>query len=197
MSEYFWEEEIFINNIEVLESQLRNMFAGVVWTHKIQEKQADIYLNRLKILEFFRIGSSAITASGIFAVMFIDKFSLKIATAIISLLSLFINSYYKTYDLKGLQKQHKKSALALLEIREEFITVLCDIKLNKYTEDDLIKKRDDLLKRQMNIYKGALDASTDAYNKTQKALKIQKDNTYSDEEIDSFLPIVARKDLTI
>lgn len=172
------------------------MFAGVVWTHKIQEKQADIYLCRFNLLEFFRIGSSAITASGIFAVIFINKFWVKIATAIISLLSLFINSYYKTYDLKGLQKQHKKSALALLELREEFITVLCDIKLNKYTEDDLIKKRDELLKKQMNIYKEALDTSAKAYDKAQKALKVQKDNTYTDEEIDSFLPMIARKNIT-
>lgn len=172
------------------------MFAGVVWTHKIQEKQADIYLKRFNSLEFFRIGSSAITASGIFAVIFADKFWLKVATAIISILSLFISTYYKTYDLKELQKQHKKSALALLELREEFISVLCDIKLNKYIEEDLIIKRDELLKKQMNIYNGALDASVKAYDKAQKALKVQKDNTYTDEEIDSFLPMVARKNMT-
>lgn len=29
--------------IEVVESQLRQIFISVAWTHKIQEKQADIY----------------------------------------------------------------------------------------------------------------------------------------------------------
>lgn len=29
--------------MEYLESQLRQKFASVVWTHKIQEKQADYY----------------------------------------------------------------------------------------------------------------------------------------------------------
>lgn len=172
------------------------MFAGVVWTHKIQEKQADIYLSKLNLLEFVRIGASAITTSGIFAVIFLDTYWLKIATAVMSIVSLFINSYYKTYDLKGLQKHHKKSALDLLELREEFISVLCDIKLNKYTEENLLKKRDELLKRQMTIYKGALDTSGDAYDKAQKALKVQNDNTYTDEEIDSFLPMVARKNIS-
>lgn len=172
------------------------MFAGVVWTHKIQEKQADIYLDRFNMLEFFRLSSSAVTMSGIFAVIFIDKFWLKVATAIISVISLFINSYYKTYDLKGLQKQHKKSALDLLELREEFISVLCDIKINKYDEDNLIKKRNELSQKQMCIYKESLDTSADAYERAQKALKQQNDNTYSDEEIDSFLPIIARKNFT-
>lgn len=173
------------------------MFAGVVWTHKIQEKQADIYLERFNRLEFFRLSSSAITMSGIFAVIFIDKFWLKIVTAIISVMSLFINSYYKTYDLKGLQKQHKKSALDLLELREEFISVLCDIKLNKYDENSLLNKRDELSRKQMCIYKGSLDTSSDAYGRTHKALKEQNDNTYSDDEIDSFLPVVARKNISV
>ena len=35
-----------INNIEIIESQLRQVFASVVWSHKIQEKQADIYLKQ-------------------------------------------------------------------------------------------------------------------------------------------------------
>ena len=39
-------------NMEILESQLRQIFASVVWTHKIQEKQSDIYLNRYNNLEF-------------------------------------------------------------------------------------------------------------------------------------------------
>ena len=38
-------------NIELLESQIRQIFASVVWTHKIQEKQADIYRDRYNKLE--------------------------------------------------------------------------------------------------------------------------------------------------
>ena len=169
------------------------MFAGIVWTHKIQEKQADIYLDKLNIMENCRIGLSAITTSGICAVIFIDEYWLKILTALISIASLFINSYFKVYDLKALQKHHKKSALDLLELREEIIALLCDIKIGKYNEETLTKKRDEILKIQMQIYKGCLDASSKAVTKASDNLKNRQDNTYSDQEIDGYLPVLARK----
>ena len=36
--------------VRVLEDVARNLFANVVWTHKIQEKQAEIYEHRFKWL---------------------------------------------------------------------------------------------------------------------------------------------------
>lgn len=184
---------IIINNIEIIEGQLRQLFASVVWTHKIQEKQADIYLRRYKCLEFWRIALSALTASGVFAVVFANNWFLKIATAIVSAISLFINTYFKTYDLKLLQKQHKKSAVDLLELREDYTTILCDIKMNKYTEEELINKRDELIKRKIKIAKCTLDADEKAVDEASDNLKKRQDNTYSDEEIDSYLPKLARK----
>lgn len=169
------------------------MFAGVVWTHKIQEKQADIYLDRYKLLENWRIGVSAITTSGIFAIIFIDNYWLKIVTAIISIVSLFISSYFKVYDLKALQKKHKSSAIDLLELREELIAILCDIKIEKYDESSLSFKRDEILKKQIKIYKECLDVEEKAVNRAVDNLKNRQDNTYSDEEIDSYLPVLARK----
>ena len=179
--------------MNIIESQLRQIFAGIVWTHKIQEKQSDIYLNRYNFMEFIRIIISALTTSGVCAVIFVDQYILKIITAIISFLGLGISIYYKSYDLGSLQKKHKKSALELLELREEIITVLCDIKMEKYNEESLIIKRDEIIKKQFEIYKECLDATPQAVKMASENLKIRRDNTYSDEEIDSFLPILARK----
>lgn len=65
--------------------------------------------------------------------------------------------------------------------------------MNKYVEDELIKKRDEIIKKKIQIANNILDASEDAVNKASENLKIRKDNTYSDYEIDSFLPLLARK----
>jgi hypothetical protein len=144
-------------------------------------------------METCRIVFSAVTTSGICAVIFINENWLKIVTALISMGSLFINAYFKVYDLKAIQKHHKQSAIELLELRENLIAILCDIKLGKYNEETLIKKRDEVLKKQMDIYKECLDASSKAVTKASENLKDRGDNTYTDEEIDSFLPILARK----
>lgn len=176
-----------------MESQLRQVFASVVWSHKIQEKQADIYLSRYNFLEFLRILLAALTSSGIFAVVFMDNFYLKLVTVIIADISLFITTYFKSYDLKELQKQHKKSELEWLELRENIMTVLCDIALNKYDEDELIKKRDEFLKRKIEIAKLCVDANNKAVKKASEDLKVRDNDYYSDEQIDSFLPQLARK----
>lgn len=44
-----------------------------------------------------------------------------------------------------------------------------------------------------NIERECLDASTKAVKKASNDLKVREDDTYSDEEIDSFLPVLARK----
>lgn len=150
-------------------------------------------MSRYNFLEFLRILLAAITSSGIFAVVFIDNFYLKLVTAIVSAISLFITTYFKSYDLKDLQKQHKKSALEWLELRENMMTVLCDISLNKYDEDNLIAKRDEFVKRKIEISKETLDPEEGAVNQASKNLKNRQDNTYTDEEIDSYLPQLARK----
>jgi 3-deoxy-D-manno-octulosonic-acid transferase len=145
------------------------------------------------MLEFWRITLSAVTSSGICAVIFVDNIRLKIATAIISGISLFISTYYKSYDLKSLQKQHKKSAIELLELRENLVSALCDIKINKYDEEELVKKRDELIKRKIQIAKCTLDPDEKAVDEASNNLKKRQDNTYSDDEIDSYLPNLARK----
>lgn len=106
---------------------------------------------------------------------------------------MFITTYFKSYDLKSLQKQHKKTAVELLELREDLVSVLCDIKTGRYTEEELKVKRDLMLKRKIDIAKNTIDPDDKAVNKASDNLKNRKDNTYSDNEIDSFLPILARK----
>lgn len=123
----------------------------------------------------------------------VDELWLKLVTAIVSAVSLFISTYFKTYDLKLLHKQYKKSALDFLELREELVSVLCDIKMSKYKEDELLKKRDDLIKKKIKISNNTLDASKEAVNQASDNLKKRGDNTYPDEEINSYLPILARK----
>ena len=100
---------------------------------------------------------------------------------------------YKTYNLKESRDSHKLSALEFLQLKNETICVLSDIKLNKIELDEATKKRDEILLKYHNICKKSLSTCDRAVKKASKALKIQKDNTFSDEEIDSYLPVELRK----
>ena len=104
-----------------------------------------------------------------------------------------LNTFYKTYNLKESRDSHKLSALEFLQLKNETICVLSDIKLNKIELDEATKKRDEILLKYHNICKKSLSTCDRAVKKASKALKIQKDNTFSDEEIDSYLPVELRK----
>lgn len=48
-----------------LEDLVRTQYANVFWTHKIQEKQAEIYESRHKLFSWVNIISASLTSAGI------------------------------------------------------------------------------------------------------------------------------------
>lgn len=180
--------------MNIIESEIRQIFASIVWNHKIHEKHCDINSFWFNILEFCKILSSAITTSGILTCFFIDEFVLKLITTIFSAICLFINTFYKTYNLKETRDSHKLSALEFLELKNEVICILSEIKLERINIEEAVLKREEILNRYHDICKRSLSTCDRAVKKASKALKIQKDNTFSNAEIDSFLPIELRKE---
>jgi len=54
-------------------------------------------------------------------------------------------------------------------------------------------ERDDLLEELHSVYSGAPSTTYQAYKKAQEALKHLEDMTFSDDEIDAFLPRELKK----
>lgn len=63
---------------EMLESSVRDTFGSVVWSHKIQEKQADICSQHYKRLETMKIIAASITTVGIISLIFRMSYGLKL-----------------------------------------------------------------------------------------------------------------------
>ena len=83
-----------MNDYQVVCDLIRQQFASVVWTHKIQEKQADIYAERYSMLETANIIVAALTSCGVVGLIFQGEESLwlKIVTAFFSFATLAIVS---------------------------------------------------------------------------------------------------------
>jgi hypothetical protein len=182
-----------VKNIGALEAEIRQLFGKCVWTHKIQEKQADIYKSWSFWLELVRIIASAITTTGILALLLVDGIGLKIATAIVSLISTGINLYLKKYDLDSLEKAHKSSAVEWLCLREDYLSLLTDLACDRLTDEDLLEKRNSLRTCYKELCKKSPNTTGKAYDKASKSLKMNMDNIISDEEINAFLPIELRR----
>ena len=176
-----------------LEALARQLFASVVWSHKIQCKQADIYKNRYNVLNIISIVISALTTAGIFSLIFADGVWLKIISAIFSFAVTAISAFLKTFDLSTLEKEHMKTANELWYIRQRLFTLLIEIGVGRKDYGTLMAIYQEIQLDLKKIYDNSPTTLDKAVAMAKKALKIDGDYTYTDEEIDSYLPAICRK----
>ena len=185
--------------VKILESQIRECFGRVVWTHKTHEKCSDIYAEQLKSLKTKEILLSAITTTSLLVTIFGDSKIAAIVAAICSTIILVINIYTRDYDLGKLSKSHADVAGKLWNIRESYISLLADIKIGSLTVDEIKLKRDGLQELLRLVYQNAPRTNFKAYEAASKSLNKDgvintgEEFTFIDEEIDRFLPQELRR----
>lgn len=186
--------------IKLLNSQIRNSYGNVFWTHKIHEKDADLYRiwnNRLKITQ---IVLSAISTTGLVFVLFgVDESNIAegnnclvryaaIISAFISALLVIANSLSKGYDLGELSASHGATAIKLLDLREEYLSLLYDIKGRHLSVESIQKRRDELKEKTLAIYANAPRTTSCGYTKAAKAIEIGEP-FFTKESLNKILPI--------
>lgn len=176
------------DKITILESQLRECYGRVVYSHKTHEKCSDILLSRHSAIKLLQIILSALATGGFVSILFGSGNIGAIISGLLSTILLVINSYTKNYDLGEIAQKHKQAANELWLIREEYLTLITDLKINGNEIKEIQKKRNKLLIRLNKIYEGSPSTMPKAYSKAQEALKNLEDMTFSDDEIDKFLP---------
>lgn len=178
---------------EILEGQLRECFGRVVYSHKTHEKCADILLSRLSVIKLWQIILSAVTTSGFLAIILGAGNAGVVIGVLVSTALLVLNAYTKNYDLGELAQKHKQSANDLWIIREKYLSLITDLRMGEIPLEKLQQIRDELLQELHAVYSGAPNTTYLAYRKAQEALKTLEDLTFSDEEIDAFLPKELKK----
>lgn len=174
--------------VKILEDEVRQTFMSVTWSHKIQEKQAEIYYNKYKKWETVRIVCSALTTVGLFSLIFSDQIIVKIISSILSLIITFISTMFKSFNLQQLSDKHKSTANKLLEMRDKFRTLLVEINLDLEDSSRLLSNYEALQIELHKIYNEAPNTTEKAVDEARIALEIKEDNKFSDEEIDRNLP---------
>lgn len=175
-------------NTQILEGQLRECYGRVVYSHKTHEKCADILLDELAKIKRWQIILSAVASTGfVTAILGSGKIG-GIAGLIVSIALLVLNTYTKDYDHGELAQKHRQAASELWLIREKYLSLLTDLCRSAKNEDEISESRDLLLEELHSVYSGAPSTNYKAYSAAQEALQNLEDMTFSDEEIDAFLP---------
>ncbi|WHT40388.1 SLATT domain-containing protein [Myroides sp. mNGS23_01] len=177
----------------LLESQIREIYGRVIYTHKTHEKCADVLKGRNDFLKAIEITFSALTTTSILVIIFNNEVIFQFVAALFSTVLLCITLYSKDYNLLAIAEKHKQAALDILEIREKLFSLLVDIRIGNEEIGSLQQRRDALNEQLVNTYRGAPKTITKAYQIASKALQKNEEFTFSDEEIDKFLPESLRK----
>lgn len=187
------------DSIKILESQIRECFGRVVFSHKTHEKCSDIYAEHLKKLKLFEIILSTLTTTTLLSSIFGEQKIGTITGAILSTIVLGITIYTKDYDLGQIAKNHADTANKLWDTRESYISLIADIKASSLTIDQIKIKRNELHDSLNVIYQNAPRTNCKAYERASKALNENgqlntgEEMTFSDKEIDRFLPLELRR----
>jgi hypothetical protein len=172
----------------VFESQVRELYGRVAYTHKTHEKMAEKKAALQSHIKIAQIVLSAIATSGAIGVIVTNDASAKIVTALFTVATLAVSTYVKDIDPGALAQKHRQTASDLWNIREAYLSLLTDLRDESKSLEGLKGLRDVLQAHLHEIYKLAPNTDGDAYAKAQKALKHNEDLMFSDGEIDAFLP---------
>ena len=171
-----------------LEDLVRARYASVAWTHKIQEKQAEIYDSRYSIMATINIVAATITSVGIISLLFTDQSWVKFASSIVSFVSVFLGAFMKTFDFSSMSKANKVAATKLVALRDELQTLLFKIRACTHPINELEQEFENIQQKIHTIYDEAPKTSDAAVKMAGESIKVKKDNSFSDEEIDLLLP---------
>ena len=131
---------------------------------------------------------SAITTGGFISVLFgVETIGSIIASTVAAVL-LSLNVYMKGEDLGTLIRSHEETASDIWLIREKYQSLITDLVIGGKPLETIQQERDVLMEELHSVYSNASRTTYKAYKKAQQALKYSEDMTFSDEEIDAFLP---------
>lgn len=176
------------NKYRILEDIARNLYVNVFWTHKIHEKQAEIYECCYGWLKGINTFFAALTSAGVIALIFKDPIGLKVASAVCAFVTTALSAFLAAFNFKAMATANKTSAVKLVGLRDELLTILAKIKYMKQDIPELMQEFESIQKRVHEVYELASKTTKCAVKKADSAIKESKDGTYTDAEIDALLP---------
>lgn len=181
------------DSLRILEAQIREVFGRCVYSHKTHEKCADQYLAMNQWIKIIQMGLSAGTTTSLLLALFGDTHLATAIGAALSTLLLILTAYTKDFDPGQNSQRHSDTATRLWAIREAYFSLLTDLACGLISTEGIVKRRDQLQESLEGIHTGAPRTNSRAYKAAQEALQIKEELTFSDQEIDNFLPVALRR----
>lgn len=176
-------------------AQAREAFGRVVYSHKTQEKQADICFRRHRWQQAALIALTAIS-SGTFLTSVLGVWArpelASLTTSFIALLVTATSLGARTFRFEDESEAHRDIASRLWDVRESYVSLISDLMSGSVTDAEARARRDELQESARAAYADAPRTSDRAYVRASHGLQNNEELTFSPSEIDLFLPKALR-----
>ena len=173
---------------------IRESFGRVVYSHKTHEKDAEIASSQATITKWVNIVLTALTSGTLISTIVTNEIILAYISAALATLTLAFTIFQLSFNPEEKAEKHSQLAKELWYVREKYINLMADIKNGRINDDTVAMRRNELIEELKLIYKFAPTTSPKDYKQAQQALKINEEMTFSDDEIDQFLPTELKSD---
>jgi len=173
----------------VLEAQIRELYGRTAYSHKVHQKCAGNAASLQHKIKIAQLTLTALTTGSLLTALFGKNQVGTVIGAGLSTMLLALTAYTKDHDLGKLAQKHIDAANRLWAVRESYLSVLTDLASGHISVVELRTKRDELQTEAGAIYESAPQTTSAAYKAAQKALKVNEELTFSDQEIDNLLPL--------
>jgi len=106
--------------------RLKKLYNDILWTHKIQEKQADIYSEKASKWKAASIACVALTGSGLLTGLLSSIYVIQVISVFIAAISLFVTVYREAMDYESKSHACAISATEFLALRSRAEKIACD-----------------------------------------------------------------------
>lgn len=166
---------------------IRESFGRCVYTHKTHEKAREIASSYVTATKWVNILLTTATGGSILSTIITNQRALLYASAAFAAATLAFGIFQLSFDPAGDVERHRTAAKKLWFVREKYINLLADMQ-GGLSHDEVVRRRDELMNEAGSLYEQAPDTSPRSYRRAQTALKVNEDMTFTDDEIDAFLP---------
>ena len=167
---------------------IREAFGRVVYSHKTHEKDCEMGNRRARATKWINVVLTTLTSGSLVTDLFFQCPSLPYISTILAATTLAFVIFQLSFNPEEVAEKHRQAAKELWYVREKYVSLLVDIKNGVLSEEAVTKRRDSLIEELKLIYKFTPPTSTSAYKNAQKALKVNEELTFTNEEINQFLP---------
>jgi conflict system pore-forming effector with SLATT domain len=177
---------------EYILATARELYGRAVYSHKVHEKEREIWNKKACSVKHRNIILVSLTTLLAIVSAAMPTMISTILTAIAATATTAIVLWETNFDAIGKENQNRTAAKELVWIREQFLILIERCDLGTEEPSHLQASLESLTRELTAVYKFAPDTSPGAYAAASASLK-GGEFTFTDGEIDSFLPAKLRK----